>query len=160
MMKLNVGLCRKIGEPNFSSRGASVNLELEVDSGLAAEPGKLHAKIRELFTLVRTSLAEELNGGHQAVENGTPPAKEPAIPRTPATPATGNGRQQQQRGVARPATQAQVKALFGIARQKRVDLKALLQDRCDEHRPDDLSVTQASKLIDELRSMEEGASEG
>jgi hypothetical protein len=28
-MKLNVGLSRKVGEPNYGSRGASVNLELD-----------------------------------------------------------------------------------------------------------------------------------
>ena len=37
-LKLNVGLSRKIGEANFGSRGASVNLELELESGLAGEP--------------------------------------------------------------------------------------------------------------------------
>jgi hypothetical protein len=156
MMKLNVGLCRKVGEPGFSSRGASLNLELEIDSGLAAEPGKLHAKIRELFSLVQTSLAEEVNGGHAVAGNGTPQTKEPV---TPTTPTTVNGRQQQ-RGVARSATLAQVKALFGIARQKGVDLKALLQNRCQVQRADDLTVRQASTLIDELRSMEERAGEG
>lgn len=152
MMKVNVGLCRKVGEPNFSSRGASVNLELEIDSGLASEPGKLHAKIRELFALVRASLAEELNGGHAVIDNGTQKAKEPDTPSTPTTPTTGNGRQQQQRSVSRSATPAQVKAIYGISRQKGVDLKALLQDRCQVQRPDDLTVRQASKMIDELRA--------
>ncbi len=33
-MKLNVGLSRKVGEPNYGSRGASVNLELELDAAL------------------------------------------------------------------------------------------------------------------------------
>lgn len=28
MIRLNAGFSRKVGEPNFSSRGASVNLEL------------------------------------------------------------------------------------------------------------------------------------
>jgi hypothetical protein len=32
-LKLNVGLSRKIGEENYGSRGASVNLELELDAG-------------------------------------------------------------------------------------------------------------------------------
>ena len=53
----------------------------------------------------------------------------------------------------RPATPAQVKAILGIARRKGVDLEALLHDRCQVQRPDDLAVRQASSLIDELRSM-------
>jgi len=46
-----------------------------------------------------------------------------------------------------------VKAILGIARRKGVDLEALLYDRCQVQRPDDLVVRQASLLIDELRSM-------
>ena len=37
MLKLNIGLSRKVGEANFGSRGASVNLELEVESGLVRD---------------------------------------------------------------------------------------------------------------------------
>ncbi len=74
MMKINVGLCRKIGEANNGSRGATVNLELELDSSLVGEPAKLKERIRQLFALVRTSLAEELNGGnangHAQLSNG------------------------------------------------------------------------------------------
>ena len=37
-MTLNVGLSRKVGEPNYGSRGASVNLELELDNSLVEQP--------------------------------------------------------------------------------------------------------------------------
>ena len=46
-----------------------LNLELELDASLVAEPQKLQERIRDLFDLVRTSLAEELNG-HGAVNDG------------------------------------------------------------------------------------------
>lgn len=59
-LKLNVGLSRKVGEPNYGSRGATVNLELEVDSTLAAEPDRLQDRIRELFGLAKASVDEEL----------------------------------------------------------------------------------------------------
>ena len=62
-LKLNVGLSRKIGEANFGSRGASVNLELELEAGLAGEPGRLHDRIRQLFRLAKDSVDEELGGG-------------------------------------------------------------------------------------------------
>ena len=62
-LKLNVGASRKVTDNNYGSRGASVNLELEFDTGLASEPDKLHERIRHLFGLVRASLTEELNGG-------------------------------------------------------------------------------------------------
>jgi len=68
-LKLNVGASRKVTDNNYGSRGASVNLELELDASLVAEPQKLQERIRDLFDLVRTSLAEELNG-HGAVNDG------------------------------------------------------------------------------------------
>ena len=37
MLKLNAGFSRKVGEANFSSRGASVNVELELESGLGSD---------------------------------------------------------------------------------------------------------------------------
>ena len=65
MLKLNIGFNRKVGEANFSSRGASVNLEIEVESGLVREPGKLQAKIDYLFGLAKSSVDVQLNGnGH------------------------------------------------------------------------------------------------
>jgi hypothetical protein len=72
-MKLNVGASKKVGEANYGSRGASVNIEMELDSGLIAEPNKLREKIRQLFTLVRSSLAEELNGNGHPAQQSAPP---------------------------------------------------------------------------------------
>ncbi|MGZ0174755.1 MAG: hypothetical protein ACKVHE_35095 [Planctomycetales bacterium] len=46
-MKLNVGLSRKIGEPNFGSRGASVNLELELAGRAAGASARPHPAARE-----------------------------------------------------------------------------------------------------------------
>jgi len=64
MLKLNIGFNRKIGEANFSSRGASVNLEIEVESGAVREPDKLQAKIDYLFKLAKASVDAQLNGGN------------------------------------------------------------------------------------------------
>ncbi len=62
MLKLNAGLSRKVGEPNYGSRGASVNVELEVESSLISDPDGLLNRIRGLFDLARKSVDEELNG--------------------------------------------------------------------------------------------------
>jgi len=45
-LKLNVGLSRKVGDTNYGSRGASVNVELELESSLVGEPAKLQERIR------------------------------------------------------------------------------------------------------------------
>ena len=41
MIKLNAGFSRKVGEANYSSRGASVNLELKLESSMIADPDKM-----------------------------------------------------------------------------------------------------------------------
>ena len=134
-LKLNVGLSRKVGEANYGSRGASVNLELELDTSLVSEPHRLQDKIRELFRLAKASVDEELNGGPDG-HRDTEQANEAASRRP-------NGR---------PATQSQVRAIRAIAGGQRLDLAAELRERFNLERPEDLSLTEASQLIDELKA--------
>src|SRR3954447_4475621 len=101
-LKLNVGLSRKVGEPNYSSRGAAVNMELELDGGLAAEPDKLHDKIRRMFTLVRDSLEEELRPPAGAAGNGKAQANGNGHAN-----GNGNGNGNGERPAGRLATQSQ-----------------------------------------------------
>jgi len=60
MIKLNAGVSRKVGEPNYGSRGASVNVELELESAVVNDTDALHEKIRRLFALAKKSVDEEL----------------------------------------------------------------------------------------------------
>jgi hypothetical protein len=147
-LKVNVGLTRKVGESNYGSRGASVNVEMEMDSGLVAEPDQLKERIRQFFGLVRASLAEEMDGnGHHQDANGDTQGADQG--------SNGNGQDQdtgQRTDSPRPATQSQVKAIFAICRSQKVDMKRLLQDRFRIGRPEDLNIKEASILIDELKS--------
>ena len=152
-LKLNIGLSRKVGEANYGSRGASINVELEVDSSLVTEPAKLRERIRQLFGLVRTSLAEELNGGNGS--NHPAPQDSSGQETKPRTPVVGNNRPTSQRTTGpRPATQSQVKAIYAIARSQRLDLTPFLLERFQVRRPDDLTIRDASQVIDELKSTE------
>lgn len=144
-MKLNVGLSRKIGEANYGSRGASVNVELEVDSSLVSEPAKLQDRIRQLFGLVKVSLAEELNGGNGHAPNN---AEQPSNGHAPE-PAQRSG------NTSRPATQSQVKAIYAIARSKRLNVNQLLRERFRVAKPEDLGIKEASQFIDELKNAAE-----
>jgi len=143
-LKLNCGLSRKIGEANYGSRGASVNVELELESRLIGEPAKLQERIRRVFLVVRSSLSEELNGnGHTPnQENGNSQSKAPTNSNGSGTSRTGGQRQ---------ATQSQVKAIHAIARSRRIDVERFLNDRFHVSRPDDLTIKDASTAIDELK---------
>ncbi|GDY07015.1 hypothetical protein LBMAG52_05010 [Planctomycetia bacterium] len=63
-LKANIGFSRKVGEPHFSSRGASVQLELELDSNLLEQPAQLLERIHESFELARTAVDAELSGAN------------------------------------------------------------------------------------------------
>ena len=60
-MKTNVGLSRKVADNNYGSRGASVNLEVELDSSLLQEPERLLDRIRQVFRLAQRAVDEEFS---------------------------------------------------------------------------------------------------
>jgi hypothetical protein len=149
-LKLNVGLSRKVGEANYGSRGASVNVEMELDSGLVNEPTRLQERIRQLFSVVRTSLSEELNGNNgQHPANNSAPAAEP---RQNENDRAGNRDSGQRTNRVRPATQSQIKAIFAIAREQQINVSQFLRERYHVGRPEDLSIKEASTIIDELKN--------
>lgn len=134
-LKLNLGLSKKVGEPHYGSRGASINLEVEIDSALVAEPLKFQERVRRLYRLVRASLAEELNGKPAPA---APPATNGTVPPTPSP---------------RPATALQLKAIARIAERCGVDLSQFLERRLGAHDTNGLTLQQASQVIDELRAL-------
>jgi hypothetical protein len=147
MLKLNVGLTRKVGEANFGSRGASINLEQELDSALVADPAKLKERMRQLFAVVRSALAEELNGnGQPAHPKITAPLNKDGNGHESGTAAPSNG--------PRLATPSQVKAIHAIARSRHVNVFQFVKQRFNVARPDDLSIKEASQAIDELKATE------
>ncbi len=135
-LTLNVGLSKKVGEPNYSSRGASVNVQMELESALANEPDKFKARVRQLFGMARDAVDEELRNGHSQAGNS-------------------NGSNGQDSGP--PATASQARALHAIAKKQHVDLEHLLRDRFGISKPEDLLLTQASELIDDLNGRRSGS---
>ena len=160
MLKLNVGYSRKVGEADFGSRGASVNVEVELDAGVIREPDRLRGQIQHLFEVAEASVNEELNSPQANVR------------RSPNNGTNGNGQNGHRNGVtngssnangssngngsSRLATQSQVRAIHAIANRQRVDLSNLLQNRFRVARPDDLSIRDASHMIDELKGQQTG----
>ena len=137
-LTLTVSKSKKIGEPNYGSKGASVSLQIEVDSSLASDPSRLQQHIRELFEQARTAVELELFGRDAA----------PAQSQNGSQPANGNG----SRSNGRRATQSQVRAIHAIANRQKINLVPLLSQRFQVGRPEDLSISEASELIDSLKS--------
>jgi len=154
MLKLNIGFTRKVGEANYSSRGASVNLEIEVESGLVREPDKLQSKVDYLFGLAKASVDAQLNGGGES-QQATPASTQ----HHNGNGVNGNGHSNgngSRRSTGRNATQSQVRAIHAIANRQRIDLTSELRNRFGVDRPDDLGISQASELIDSLKATANG----
>ena len=181
-VKLNIGLSRKVGEASFGSRGASINLEVELDNGVLNDPGQLRDRVQDLYLLARQSVDEELqrpadadatepahaNGNAQRsithAANGTGQTTGGANGHATHGRATnghnhhnghsnghghnnGNGRIE----VAR-ATQSQIRAIFAISKRQGLDPHTVINDRYRVHKMEELTVREASALIDELKN--------
>lgn len=156
MLKLNVGFTKKVGEAHYGSRGASVNLELELDSSLVGDADRLKDRIRHLFGLAKASVDEELAAAAEPAANGNGSA---------ATPSTNNGHAAakpsgRRRDGTRAATASQVRALHAIADRRKLDLSPLLAERFQIDDAAGLTITEASNLIDELKGESAGNGQG
>ena len=141
MPKLIVGFCKKVGEPNFGSRGGHVAFELEVD-GLEIDAERMKSQIAGLFCLAREAVDAEL-------ERTESPSASTVVPqwcRKSLLPMNQNGYDQY-----RSVTAKQVKAIYALANRGKLDVGQLLQERFSVDKITELHFTQASTLIDELK---------
>ncbi len=144
MLKLNTGFSRKIGEANYGSRGASVNVEVELETGLVSDPDALMGRIRSLFALARQSVDDELN------------ADAPSQPEKSTEKRSTNG--QSSRG--RAATISQIRAIRAICKNQKRNAEQLANQRFSVADLDELTLQEASSLIDELKSTSSNGANG
>ena len=164
-LRLNVGVSKKLGLPDYSSVGASCNLELEVDPMLIHNDlDGLHEQIRGAFVAVQQAVNDEL-ARLQAPALTSRASPAPAVNGTGhrnGTEAHPNGPKSKSNGASprtngaggrppKPATANQVRAIVSIARRQHADLEGLLRDEYGVGRPEDLSLADASRFIDQLK---------
>ncbi len=143
-MKISVGLQKKVGQPNFGSLGASCHVEFEIDPSLVENNiDGFHNKVNGAFLACRQAVNAQLRQqGSGAVEAATAiqkqlPARQP------------DRRPESQRGGT--VTPNQLKAIYGLARRHRLDTQKLVHERFDRYVPEDLTIREASELLDELK---------
>lgn len=147
-IKITVGLQQKIGQPHYGSLGASCALELPLEQAVLADPVQLAARIEDAYQTCRQSIQRQLAHSQAAAGDACceqPPARSGQATGSPTQPA--NGAQQ-----ARPATAAQLRAIAAIAPKTDVLLNSELDRRYGVQLASDLSLTQASEMIDLLKS--------
>jgi len=165
-MRIKVGLAKKVGQPDFGSLGASCDIELELDGSLLFNDLEgLQQKIQSAYVACRQAVNDELAGQRRAAEPllsdanaGTNGHSQPAINGKQAQHPSENGTNRtngQRNGQAtsgkhRAATTSQVRALHAIATRQGFNLTERLRERFGLFRAEDLSISEASRMIDDL----------
>jgi hypothetical protein len=158
-LKLNVGVSRKIGLPDYGSAGASLNLELELEASLLeTDLDGFHRRVQAAYREAQRALAAEIarvqaqvagvqTDARPAMTNGYGPHNNHGSHGVPSghVPSVAIARP------SRPATAGQVRAIYAIARQAGANLAELLAEH-GVARPDDLGAKAASTLIDRLKA--------
>ena len=152
MIKLNAGFSRKVGEPNYGSRGASVNVELELESNLIGDPDALVARIEDLFALAKKSVDAEL------AENAPQTNHRSHNNRFSKTNGNGNGNGRNNN--IRKATASQVRAIRSICNSQGIDAIQLACEQFNVSNLEQLTIRQASSLIDELKTASNNGGNG
>jgi len=154
---VSVSWSRKAGLPDYGSVGATCHVDLELDGQiLDGDLTRFRQHVQRAYAACREAVEDELaregaadppsqhsrhngnangNGHHGSNGNGY-----------------GNGRRQSN---GRGATQSQIRAITAIANRNRIDLTSYLQQR-GVYNVADLSIGDASSLIDELKGQPAG----
>ena len=167
-MTVKVGLAKKVGQPDFGSLGASCDIELELDGSLLFHDlDGLQEKVRAAYVACRQAVNEELASQRRAAD---PPTSDTPASKNGHRPAAANGHPaqigfgnssprtigqhngQSTNGKRRAATTSQIRALHAIATRQGFNLTDRLKDQFHLYRAEDLSVVEASRLIDDLNA--------
>jgi hypothetical protein len=140
---VRVGFSRKVGEPNYGSRGASVQLEVELDRMAIDDGERFQSEIEGIFERARDAVDRELQRSPSPLSQPQPDLDE----RSEVTKSQ-NGRTR----APRLATPNQARAIQAIAQTRGVVLSQLLADEFNSKTPEELTIVEASRLIDQLKS--------
>jgi hypothetical protein len=151
-LKVSVGLSKKIGQPDYGSLGASCNVEFELDGGYDNGSAEhFQNAVRRAYTACRQAVESEISTGQsEGNQIGGQHSSASANRIESQTPNGSNGN-------VRNATSSQVRAIFAIANRNGVDLPTVLNSQFSVTRPDDLSIGDASALIDQLKGSPNGS---
>jgi len=149
MIRLVASASKKVPVPGVSFSSQSFLASAEVEVADATDPATLQARLRDLYRLLRESIEQEIAASQRMDQDTIAPG--PAPP--PAERNHGNHRNPRSLPVPQ-ATAAQVKAILAISRCINLSRAALVTELDATYgvsNPDELSVRQASEVIEDLK---------
>jgi len=158
-MKLNVGLSKKVGLPDYGSLGASCHIELELNNGLLdGGSSGFQAEAQRAFAACRQAVDDELARHHIAGMHQEP-EQTPAPKNGNARGATNGNGSQPTGSPAHRASGKQLSYIEQLAGEIRDPgprrLEGLVQQMFQKPLAD-LSSLDASTLIDTLKQVKAG----
>jgi len=153
-LKVSVGLSKKIGQPDYGSLGASCHVEYEADSVLLFQDLEaFHRQVKAAFTACKQAVSDELYR-HQNGELQQSPDQAQQNNHNGQHANGANGRTNgQRRQTGRKATASQVRAINSIADRLQLDLAKWLHEKFGINVPAELTISDASHAIDELKAL-------
>jgi hypothetical protein len=173
-LRLNIGLSKKLGLPDYGSLGASCNVDIELDAALLqTDPEAFQRHARNAYDACRRAVQEEL-ARHQAA-TATTPASNPPVPSgnvggnvtgngnghagSNGNGHTGSGQNGNGRGNGHPASEKQmtyVRQLAGHIKGLGVRRLEALSQKMFCKPVASLTSLEASGLIDSLKAIKAG----
>ncbi len=154
---VNVGLSRKLSK-DYQSRGFTLNIQAELPANAVEDPNSMAEATGHLFQLAEDLLTDQVNAasiGGEGTERPRPQAQDtPPQPRPTPRPSRGpsapsqNGDGGNGRGIA----QAQLRAIRNMAKRAGQD-PAQMAEADFGVGLRELSIRQASSMIDDLKAM-------
>jgi len=165
MIKICANLSKKVPLPGveYSSQQYGAAMEIEVSD--ADQPEIIQQRIRELYTLLSTTIDDQISGAAQQPVKALPapvraqPVQSQPVPQQRNGYATGrnrvaavtNGSGNGNGRRSANATEAQCRAIFAICKSQGINMADVLAD-FNVADAKDLHVKDASRLIDQLKS--------
>jgi hypothetical protein len=174
-LRLNIGLSKKLGLPDYGSLGASCNVDIELDATLLqTDPEAFQRHARNAYDACRRAVQEEL-ARHQAAPSSTPTSHSPATAASTGgnghsghgdngngnghANGNGNGQNGNGRGNGHPASEKQmtyVRQLAGHIKGLGVRRLEALATKMFAKPVAGLTSLEASGLIDALKGIKAG----
>jgi len=165
-IKINVGVNKKIGLPDYGSAGGHCNIEIEADNSILDNPNQFLQRVKDAYELARLSVEEELSHHRQSNDRPSNAVSQPhsvsqpkAEPAQPRQEYRQDYRSDNSGGGNRVASDKQQRFIAALVKGvKGLDWRTL--DRyCSVQfgkNTSQLTPKEASALIDDLKEAKEG----